>query len=223
MRSNPCSNGSSPRRTSQYRIPRDRRATWATLGSNPGWVDHSVSSELSATIPFVEALVGRETSLHIAKMPFSEMSCGIAFFREHLGDGLFPLHKPVGPPGDRHAVRTGANRVPPSHHTRPARRALRLNIEIEQLRAFAGEPVDVRRRCAPQEAAAVTNHFAVSEVVHQDEQDVRIHVRAALLPRHRDIELVLCGDQMILVVLSDVELYPVDRAGEFVGVGAVVR
>ncbi len=48
-----------------------------------------------------------------------------------------------------------------------------------------------------------------------------IHPR--LLPRHRDVEFVLGRDQVIVVIFTDVDLHPVDRAGELVAVGAVVR
>ena len=86
------------------------------------------------------------------------------------------------------------------HHTRAARRALRLDVEVEQLRALAREAVDVRRRRPAQQAAAVATHLAVAEVVHEDEQDVRIHCGAKLLPRHRNSEAFIGVDVVIGVL-----------------------
>jgi hypothetical protein len=39
---------------------------------------------------------------------------------------------------------------------------------------------------------------------------------ARLLPGHGQLELVLGGDQVVVVVVADVDLHPVDRTGESV-------
>jgi hypothetical protein len=46
---------------------------------------------------------------------------------------------------------------------------------------------------------------------------------APLLPCHRDGEPVLGFDEVILAVVADIDLHPVDLAGELVAGGAVVR
>jgi len=46
---------------------------------------------------------------------------------------------------------------------------------------------------------------------------------ATLLSRHRDREPVLGFDEVILAVVADVDLHPVDLTGKLVAGGAVVR
>ena len=43
-----------------------------------------------------------------------------------------------------------------------------------------------------------------------------------LLVGHGDLDPVLCLDEMVLAVAADVDLHPVDLAGEFVAGGSVV-
>src|SRR6476659_5845774 len=43
-----------------------------------------------------------------------------------------------------------------------------------------------------------------------------------LLVGHGDLEPVLCLDEMVVAVAADIDLYPVDLAGEFVADGPVV-
>jgi hypothetical protein len=62
----------------------------------------------------------------------------------------------------------------PVMKSRAARRALRLDVEIGQPRSLRRELVDARCRRTARDAAAVHAHFAVAEIVHQDEDDVRL-------------------------------------------------
>ena len=48
-------------------------------------------------------------------------------------------------------------------------------------------------------------------------------VRCVLLPRHRNLEALLRRDQVIVIILPQVELDPVDGAAETVAARAVVR
>ncbi len=47
--------------------------------------------------------------------------------------------------------------------------------------------------------------------------------RPRLLPRHREVEPLLGRDQVVVAVLADVELHPLDLTGEPVAGRAVVR
>jgi hypothetical protein len=50
--------------------------------------------------------------------------------------------------------------------------ALRLDVEVEQPRAFAGEFVNARRGRATENAASIDAQVTVSHIVRQDEDDV---------------------------------------------------
>jgi pimeloyl-ACP methyl ester carboxylesterase len=52
--------------------------------------------------------------------------------------------------------------------------------------------------------------------------DLEFAAGALLLPRHRDVELVLCGDEVVVAVLADVEPDPMNLTGELVPLGSVV-
>ena len=122
--------------------------------------------------PLVEPLTGGQPALVAAEMPLAEVAGGVTLAGKQFGDGDFPLRQSVKLAGERHGVRAAANGVASGQDGRAARRALRLDVEVEQASAFGGELVDARRRRAPKNAAAVTADFAVAEIIHQDEDDV---------------------------------------------------
>src|SRR5262245_45816054 len=74
-----------------------------------------------------------------------------------------------------------------SHDSRAAQIALRLDVEIQQLRAIGRELVNARCWRAAQDAAAVAAHLAIAEIVHQNESDVRLFAfcRWGALAQHR--------------------------------------
>jgi hypothetical protein len=49
---------------------------------------------------------------------------------------------------------------------------LRFDVEIGEPHPFSRERIDARCRCAACDAAAIDANLAVTQVVHQDEDDV---------------------------------------------------
>jgi len=62
----------------------------------------------------------------------------------------------------------------PVRIARPARGALRLDVEVQQLQALIGDLVDPRRRRAAQDPAAVAAQLTPAEVVPEKHHDVRL-------------------------------------------------
>jgi hypothetical protein len=58
-----------------------------------------------------------------------------------------------------------------------AGRALSLDIEIGQSRALGRQLVDTGSRCTACDTPAIATHLAVTEVVHQNENDVWLRRR----------------------------------------------
>ena len=112
-----------------------------------------------------------------AEMPFAPHAGGVALRRQQLRDGDLPQRQPVRTAADRDFVGSRADREAAGHERRPRGRALRLDVEVEQAHAFAGELVDARRGRAAKDAAAVDAQLAIAEVVRQHEDDVRLPVR----------------------------------------------
>src|SRR5262249_29215266 len=77
----------------------------------------------------------------------------------------------------------GTNRKAPGHDGRAARSTLHLDVEVEQPRALSRELVDAGRWRAAEYTAPVRAHFAVTEIVHQDEDDVGLLLRWAIFLR----------------------------------------
>ena len=75
----------------------------------------------------------------------------------------------------------------PGEQGRPARRALRLDVVVQELKALAGEGVDPRRGRAAQHSAPIAAELAPAEVVPEEEDDVR------LLVGHPDSPLSVAG------------------------------
>src|SRR6476660_744736 len=101
------------------------------------------------------------------------MRCAVTGAGEQLGDRYFPLRQSLDPSADRHRVGAGTNGKASSQSGRAARSALRFNVEVGQSRAFSRELIDARRSRAAEYAAPVTTHFAITQIVHQDEHNVR--------------------------------------------------
>ena len=90
-----------------------------------------------------------------AEMPFAPNAGGVALRRQQLRDGDLPQRQSVRPAADRDFVGAGADGEAAGHERRAGGRALRLDVEVEQAHAFAGERVDARRGRAAKDAAAV--------------------------------------------------------------------
>jgi hypothetical protein len=84
---------------------------------------------------------------------------------------------------DRKHVRSWSKK-----HNKRLLSALRLDVEVEQPRAFAGEFVNARRGRATEDAASVDAQLAIAEIVSEDEDDVRLFLLRRLglceLSRH---------------------------------------
>ena len=107
-----------------------------------------------------------------AEMPLAPHAGGVALRRQQLRDGDLPLRQSIRDAADRDFVGAGADGEAARHECRPGGRALRLDVEVEQAHAFAGELVNARRRRATEDAATVDTQFAVAKVVREHEDDV---------------------------------------------------
>ncbi len=123
-------------------------------------------------VPFVKTLVVRQSPLFAAEVPFAEVGGGIADTEQHFGDRHLPLCQSLRCARQRYEMRARADRMTPGHQTRTAGSALRLDVEIRQPRALGCELVDARCRRTTNLAAAIAARFAITKVVHQDENDV---------------------------------------------------
>ena len=127
-------------------------------------------------VPLVESLVRGKPRFRAAEMPFAPHAGGVALRRQQLRNGDLPQRQSVRPATDRDFIGPGADGEAAGHEGRPRGRALRLDVEIEQAHAFAGERVDARGGGAAKNAAAVGAEFAIAEVVREHEDDVRLLV-----------------------------------------------
>ena len=110
--------------------------------------------------------------LGAAEMPLAPHARGVALRRQQLRDGDLPLRQPFRHAADRDFVGSRPDGEAARHERGTGGRALRLDVEIEQAHAFAGELVDARRGRAAQNAAAVDAQLAIAEVVREHEDDV---------------------------------------------------
>src|SRR5262247_1556385 len=107
-------------------------------------------------------------------MPLAEVAGAVAGAGQQFGDGHFPLRESVKPAADRNRVCAGTHGKAPGHDGRATWSTLCLDVKVEQSHALARELVDTGRWRAAEHAAPVNAHLAVTEVVHQDEDDVRL-------------------------------------------------
>jgi hypothetical protein len=75
-------------------------------------------------VPFVEAPLVGQPFLNAAEMPLAECAGGVAGGGERIGNRHFPARQAIKLPADRNRLRAGADRKPPCHDGRAARRAL---------------------------------------------------------------------------------------------------
>ena len=159
-------------------------------------------------VPLVEALMGGEALLGAAEMPLAPHARGVALRRQQLRDGDLPLRQPVRGAADRDFVGPGPDREAARHQRRARRRALRLDVEVEQPHAFAGELVDARRGRAAQDAAAIDAQLAIAEVVREHENDIRlVPLRPTAGPPNHAMGLPRCkhSETGLLLACADSE------------------
>jgi hypothetical protein len=106
-------------------------------------------------------------------VPFAEHRGAITGLAQHLGDRDLPRMQPARRTGGDRLADAGADRQAPGHQRGSARRALVFDVEVRELQPLAGEPVDARRRRV-ENAAVVAGRHAISDVVGEHEQDVRL-------------------------------------------------
>jgi hypothetical protein len=113
----------------------------------------------------VEPEVDRAALLGVAtEVPLAPHSGRIARIGQRLSDCHFPARHPVlAGHGDR--AGTGTDGMPAGQKRGAARRALRLDVKVQQPQTIGGELVDPGRRSAAEYAAAVAAELAPSEIV----------------------------------------------------------
>src|SRR5262249_54218163 len=123
--------------------------------------------------PFVESLIVGQTSVVAAEVPLAVIAGRVARVGQGLADSYFPLRQAFFDASRRHRVRDGTNRPATGHQARPAGRALRLHVEVQETHAFPGQRIDTWRWRPPCDAATVSADLTVTEIVREDEHDVR--------------------------------------------------
>ena len=113
----------------------------------------------------------------LAKMPFAGEIGLVAALLQHGRQRPFRLRQAAALTLEGHGRQSAAVGDAPRLHCGAAGRAARLRVEGEEGQAFAGQPVDVRRRHAATFAAAVRTKIAIAGVVRNDQQDVRLLAR----------------------------------------------
>src|SRR5262249_60393347 len=96
-------------------------------------------------VPLIESLMRGESLFGAAEMPLAPHASSVALRRQQLRDSNLPERQAVWDATDRDLVGAGADRESACHEGRPRGRALRLDVEVEQPHAFAGDLVNARR------------------------------------------------------------------------------
>src|SRR4051812_22923725 len=112
------------------------------------------------SVPFVETVVGRETAVLGADMPFAVDRGGVAGFRQDRADGALPGNEAAAVAAERDGVVSRADRETSGHQRRAGRRTLRLDDVMRQLDALLSKRVHALGVGAAQNAAAVATEFA---------------------------------------------------------------
>src|SRR5206468_1970297 len=107
------------------------------------------------------------------EVPLAEMTGAVSDTGKQLGNRHLPLRETLEAAADRDGVRAGPNGEAAGHDRGSARRALCLDVEVGQPHSFSCQLIDVWRRCATSDAPAIDAHLPITEVVHEDEDDVR--------------------------------------------------
>ncbi len=121
----------------------------------------------------VEAVIGRQVLVPVAKMVLAELAGGIAVVLQQIGDGRAPLRYAVIGAGHADGQKTRSERVLPEDERRASGRAALLGVVVREQRAFLGDAIDVGR-LVPHHAQVVGADVAPSHVVAPDHQDVRL-------------------------------------------------
>ena len=120
-----------------------------------------------------------------AQVPLAPHPRRVPGIGQRLGGRHLPARHPVRAARDRHRLRARADGMTTGQQRRTARRALRLDVEVQELQALGGEPVDPRCGRAAQHPAAVAAELTPAEVVPVEEHDVRLLRRSCLTPHSR--------------------------------------
>src|SRR5262249_34663121 len=134
--------------------------------------EHGLVAGALDAVPLIEPLVAGQATLRAAEMPLTKMGGSVARRRKYFGDGQLPLSKTIRSTWQGDGIRSRTDRKPSCHDGRAARGALRFNIEVGEARAFGRELVDARCWRAAQDSSPVHTELAITQIVHQDENDV---------------------------------------------------
>ncbi len=108
-------------------------------------VKSSIWVSRSAQFPRLVLPAYSGSGIGLWRVPLAPHPGGVADVGQRPGDRDLPAGHPVGPAGNIHALRAGADRVASGQQGRAARRTLRLDAEVQQLEALAGQGIDPRR------------------------------------------------------------------------------
>jgi len=121
--------------------------------------------------PFVEALIGRQSSFSRADVPFAKDRRAVARFAEHLRERDLPRVQPARRTRRHGLANARTDRQTARHQRGAAGRTLVFDIEICQPQALGSELVH-SRRWGIENAAIVRRWHAISDIVAEDENDV---------------------------------------------------
>src|SRR5262245_15981783 len=116
--------------------------------------------------------MGGKSRLGAAEMPFAPRTGRITSRGQQLRDGYLPQRQAVRTAAKRNLVRASADGKTARHERGSAGGALRLDVEVEQPHALAREAVDTRRGRTAKDATAVSAELAITQVVHEHEDNV---------------------------------------------------
>ena len=156
--------------------PLEHRAQLRVHVREPGRVGVGVGIEVieAAILHLVVALRIRQRVVGLAEMPFAGEEGLVAAGLEHRSQRPLRRRKTAALALEGHGRHAAAVRDAAGLHRRAAGRAARLRIEREERHALGRETVDVRRRHAAADAAAVGTEVAVAGVIRNDHDDVRL-------------------------------------------------
>ena len=120
----------------------------------------------------------------IAEMPLAHQGRRVSGVLQELRQRLAGGWQSASAGGRRGQRRLEARAliVAPGHQHRAGRRARRRGVEVGEPDAVGRQPVDVRR---PDVGSAVTSVVAVPDIVHDDEDDVRLLLSCVVLSCRR--------------------------------------
>ncbi len=122
---------------------------------------------------FIEAVLGRQIFVAVAKMILAELTGGIAERLESLGNRDVAILEADRRPGNADLAEAGAQTDLPGDERGSPRRAAVLRIIVGKHHAFVGDAVDVRRLVAHQ-AAGIGADVRLADVVAEDDENIRL-------------------------------------------------